>query len=153
MKRKKSCNHPPSIDPFSNLIDPSAASSSPFVNNSREKMKRKKNCNHSSSINPSSIINPSSTNPVNPTSNPIDPSFNASSSSNPISNPPQVEIENKVKAEDEDEAQDVPNSSTCGLPPLNDLPPLTIFGHLLVRMGRKMEEFENTQNEMNESLK
>ncbi|CAK9170434.1 unnamed protein product [Ilex paraguariensis] len=68
---------------------------------------------------------------------------------------PQVEIENEVEVEveheDEAQAQDVPNSSTTSLPP--DLPPLTVYGMLLVRLGRKMEEFEKTQNEIKESLK
>ncbi|CAK9138500.1 unnamed protein product [Ilex paraguariensis] len=89
MKRKKNRNHPPSIDPSSNAVDLTSnpvdpsfneASSSPFVNNSREKMKRKKNCNHPPSIDPSS-------NAVDPTSNLVDASFNATSSSNPIPNP------------------------------------------------------------------
>ncbi|CAK9151418.1 unnamed protein product [Ilex paraguariensis] len=64
---------------------------------------------------------------------------------------PQVEIQNEVAPEDNIVAQDVPNSSTSGLPPLDDR--LSLFGAMLVRMGRKMEEFENTQNEIKESLK
>ncbi|CAK9170298.1 unnamed protein product, partial [Ilex paraguariensis] len=207
MKRKNSCNHPPFIDPSSNPVDPSVASSLPFVDNSREKMKRKKNCNYPPSIDPYSKVDPRSTNLVIlSSSNPVDPSFNTSTSSNPIPNPtsmkdkrrclpipiliskimedygvvihssdanstpmnpiyggtikkslgqgkkkktqqPQVEIENEVEAEDEVKAQDVPNSSTGGFPPL------TISGHLLIQMGRKFEQFQNTQDEIKESLK
>ncbi|CAK9142518.1 unnamed protein product [Ilex paraguariensis] len=70
---------------------------------------------------------------------------------------PKVDIENEVEVEDEDEdeapTKDVPNSSTASLPPFNDLPPMTIFAHLLVRLGRKMDEFGNTKNEIKESLK
>ncbi|CAK9170433.1 unnamed protein product, partial [Ilex paraguariensis] len=66
MKRKKSCNDPPS--------DSSA----------------KKKCNHPPSIDPSSRVNPTSTNPIDPTVDPpstnCDPSFNTPSSSNPIYN-------------------------------------------------------------------
>ncbi|CAK9170532.1 unnamed protein product [Ilex paraguariensis] len=65
---------------------------------------------------------------------------------------PQVEIQNEVATEDNIAAQDVPHSSTGGLPSSDD-PPLSIFEHLLVQMGRKIEEFENTQNEIKESLK
>ncbi|CAK9169552.1 unnamed protein product [Ilex paraguariensis] len=64
---------------------------------------------------------------------------------------PQVEIQNDVAPEDNIAAQEVPNSSTGGLPPLDDR--FSLFGALLARMGRKMEEFENTQNEIKESLK
>ncbi|CAK9173046.1 unnamed protein product [Ilex paraguariensis] len=93
MKRKNSCNHPPFIDPSSNPVDPSVASSLPFVDNSREKMKRKKNCNYPLSIDPYSKVDPRSTNLVTlSSSNPVDPSFNTSTSSNPIPNPTINEI-------------------------------------------------------------
>ena len=64
---------------------------------------------------------------------------------------PQVEIQNEVAPEDNIAAQDVPNSSTGGLPPSDDR--LSLIGAVLVRMGRKMEEFEKTQNEIKKSLK
>ncbi|CAK9147422.1 unnamed protein product [Ilex paraguariensis] len=86
---------------------------------------------------------------------------------------PQPQVENEVEAED-DEAQthDVPNSSTAGVPNCSitgvpnsstaslPLDALQVYGMLLVRLTRKMEEFENsqnkikdTQNEIKESLK
>ncbi|CAK9185265.1 unnamed protein product [Ilex paraguariensis] len=78
---------------------------------------------------------------------------------------PQPQIENEIEAEDDEaQTQDVPNSSTAGVPnsfttglPLDAL---QVYGMLLLRLTRKMEEFENsqneikdTQNEIKESLK
>ncbi|CAK9180098.1 unnamed protein product [Ilex paraguariensis] len=64
---------------------------------------------------------------------------------------PQVEIQNEVAPEDNIAAQTVPNSSTSGLPSLDER--LSIYAFVMIRMGRMMEEFGNTQNEIKESLK
>ncbi|CAK9156667.1 unnamed protein product [Ilex paraguariensis] len=64
---------------------------------------------------------------------------------------PQVEIQNEVAPEDNIVAQVVPNSFTSGLPSLDER--LSIYASVMIRMGRMMEEFGNTQNEIKESLK
>ncbi|CAK9170534.1 unnamed protein product [Ilex paraguariensis] len=63
---------------------------------------------------------------------------------------PQVEIQNEVAPEDNIAAQAVPNSSTSGLPSLDER--LSIYASVMILMGRMMEEFGNTQNEIKESL-
>ncbi|CAK9157962.1 unnamed protein product, partial [Ilex paraguariensis] len=64
---------------------------------------------------------------------------------------PQVEIQNEVAPEDNIATQAVPNSSTSGLPSLDER--LSIYASVMIRMGRMMEEFGNAQNEIKESLK
>ncbi|CAK9133710.1 unnamed protein product [Ilex paraguariensis] len=64
---------------------------------------------------------------------------------------PQVEIQNEAAPEDNIAAQAVSNSSTSGLPSLDER--LSIYASVMIRMGRMMEEFGNTQNALKESLK
>ncbi|CAK9144686.1 unnamed protein product [Ilex paraguariensis] len=68
---------------------------------------KKKKCNHPPSVDPSSIVNPTSTNPIDPIvdptfTNPVDPSFNTSSSPNPNPNPASSSNPNPTSLSNED---------------------------------------------------
>ncbi|CAK9180099.1 unnamed protein product [Ilex paraguariensis] len=68
---------------------------------------KKKKCNHPPSVDPSSIVNPTSTNPIDPivdptSTNPVDPSFNTSSSPNPNPNPTSSSNPNPTSSSNED---------------------------------------------------